>query len=1122
MKAVTVAGGSSDDPEIESETTVQKTEPEPTTPTDAGARGTKAEPARGTVTEPDVEAEDAPAEPKAQAENPAGDADTRGPKAGRREAETDAGSEAQADPRSGGEPERSGEAELEDEAGTEATGDPRTPTGPNAQSENRPEAAGTRAPKAEPGTGAEPKAPGAPRPEDAARSNAQAEDAAVAVEAQAEARSGAAGTRGPKAGRPEAETDAGAQGDPRTPAGPDAESENRSGDAGTRAPKAEQGTATEAKAPAAPRPEDAARADAQAENAPAEPKAQAEARAAGTSGPRAGRPGAGTGADAPNSHSGAEAHADPRTPARPKAQTENRSDAGMRGPKAEQGTGTEPRAQGAPRPEDSARSGAQSEDAPAGSKAQGENPSGGSDLRGPKAGRPSVGAGADAPKRHTGAEAQGEPRSGGTAERSGEAELADEADSDTKPATNAAPKAGQAEAEAGADAPKAQADSRTPAGPNARAEDRTGVTDPRGPHDGQAEVEAGAGAPKSRTGAEAQAGPRTPAGPNARAENRSGVADPSGPKAGRAEAEAGADAPKAHAKPEAQADPGTPAGSKARAEERTGVADPRGPKDGRAEAKTGADAPKAGAEARSGGEVESEGAARSDAEPKAHGEGRAGADETQVIARPGARPRTGPSWARDVEPDAERTSQFVALKDLDTPAPAPAPVAPRPAPPAAPAAPQPPLELLADLTNTPPPAETPRRTALRRVKIWTPILLLLVGAGAGAQLLRPLPAAQLVAAKSDHTVDGKFSIPWPAKGQGAVRVSGSGDLGTFGEQKPVPTASVAKVMTAYVILRDHPLRKSEPGPDITIDAKTVADGNSEHESRISGLTAGTKFSQQDMLKMLMIPSGNNVARLLARWDSGTDSEAAFVAKMNAAAKELGMTSTTYSDPSGLDAGTVSTAADQLKLAEAVMKDETFRSIVALPNATIKGLSQRLENNNILLNTQGLSIRGIKTGSSTPAGGTLMWAAYKSIGDETPLILGTLMDQRAEGPDEDGGSSLKLVLANSKTIIEAVRTALASVPVIRKGDVVGHVDDGLGGRTPLVAAKDLNVIGVPGQQVKLSLGPAAGGGPLPHTAKDGAEVGVLTVGSGEGAKSVPVAVKGALVEPSFGTRLTRGR
>ncbi|WP_405526240.1 D-alanyl-D-alanine carboxypeptidase [Streptomyces avidinii] len=643
----------------------------------------------------------------------------------------------------------------------------------------------------------------------------------------------------------------------------------------------------------------------------------------------------------------------------------------------------------------------------------------------------------------------------------GEAEPEDEAHSD-------------AEAEAAPTTPKAKADPRAGAAREAKAELGTG----RAEGEPETETSPDATAPKAGDPREPKAGLGT------------------GRTEGEPEAETGPDA----AAPKAQASPRTDAGPKA--ETRPGAGDPREAKAGRPEAEA---APDAGAKAKPG---------------QSGGKGQGGGDETQVIARP------GPSWAREVERDAERTSQFVALKDLDTPAPAPARVAARPAPPAATATaepqPQPPLELLADLTNTPPPAETPRRTALRRVKIWTPILLLLVGAGAGAQLLRPLPAPQLVAAEADRTVDGQFSVPWPAKGQGAVRVSGSGDVGTFGEQKPVPTASVAKVMTAYVILKGHPLRKTEPGPDITVDTKTVADGNSGHESRISGLTAGTKFSQQDMLKMLMIPSGNNVARLLARWDSGTDSEAPFVEKMNAAAKELGMTNTTYTDPSGLDAGTVSTATDQLKLAEAVMKDETFRTIVAMPNATIKGLSQRLENNNTLLTAQGLSIRGIKTGSSTPAGGTLMWAAYKSIGDETPLILGTLMDQHVDGPDEDGGNSLKLVLANSKTIIEAVRTALASVPVVRKGDVVGHVDDGLGGRTPLVAAKDLNVIGVPGQQLKLSLAPTAGAGPLPHTAKDGSEVAVLTAGTGEGAKSVPVAVKGALAEPSFGTRLTRGR
>ncbi|WP_284581967.1 serine hydrolase [Streptomyces sp. 2P-4] len=541
--------------------------------------------------------------------------------------------------------------------------------------------------------------------------------------------------------------------------------------------------------------------------------------------------------------------------------------------------------------------------------------------------------------------------------------------------------------------------------------------------------------------------------------------------------------------------------------------------------------------------------------------------------------RKRPAWARTEEAeedDPERTTRFAAFQPPTTRAPAapkpaaprpsgpaptasrplapapgaprpttpgpttPGPAAPRPAAPASPnatrpaaprPAPRPQPAAPAPAAYQPPPLDLPavrlphtearRRPLLRSARLWAPAgVLLLAGGLVGAQLLRPLPAPRLVAAETTRTVDGQFSVPWPAMGQGAVRVAGSGEVGSFGEQKPVPTASVAKVMTAYVILKGHPLRKNEPGPSLTVDAKAVAEGKSEDESRIEGLTAGQKFSQLDMLKMLMIPSGNNAARLLARWDTGTDSEAAFVEKMNAAARDLGMKDTTYTDPSGLDAGTVSTAADQLKLAEAVMKDEVFRSIVAMPSAPIKGLPQPLVNNNTLLTAQGLSVRGIKTGSSTPAGGALMWAAYKSVGDETPLILGTLMEQRVEGSDPNATKSLALVLSNSKKIIEAVRSALASAPLVRKGDVVGYVDDGLGGRTPLVAAKDLNAIAVPGQQFKLTLSPGAS--PLRREAKAGTQVGTLTAGEGDGAKSVPVAVRTALEEPSLGTRLTRLR
>ncbi len=46
-------------------------------------------------------------------------------------------------------------------------------------------------------------------------------------------------------------------------------------------------------------------------------------------------------------------------------------------------------------------------------------------------------------------------------------------------------------------------------------------------------------------------------------------------------------------------------------------------------------------------------------------------------------------------------------------------------------------------------------------------------------------------------------MPWPGEGQGAVEVEGVGLIGTYGPQKPQPTASVAKAMTAYVILKGH-------------------------------------------------------------------------------------------------------------------------------------------------------------------------------------------------------------------------------------------------------------------------------------------------------------------------------
>ncbi|MYQ77600.1 MULTISPECIES: serine hydrolase [unclassified Streptomyces] len=486
---------------------------------------------------------------------------------------------------------------------------------------------------------------------------------------------------------------------------------------------------------------------------------------------------------------------------------------------------------------------------------------------------------------------------------------------------------------------------------------------------------------------------------------------------------------------------------------------------------------------------------------------------------------SGQPLAAETESLTERTSRFVPLRADDVrQAPAPRkPESPVAGPPAAlsgaertrqqPMPPKPPLDLLAELTNTPPPPETPVRNAVRRVKIWTPLVLLLLLVFAIAQMVRPLPDPELtMTAEETYTFGGgKLKLDWPSQGQSAVTVDGVGSLGSSGTQKPAPIASVAKIMTAYVILQGHPLKGKDEGEKITVDQQAEDESKAEDEST-APISKGQQFTEKQMLQLLMIPSGNNAARLFARWDSS--SEAAFVTKMNDEAKKLGMTHTTYTDPSGLKKTTVSTADDQLKLARAVMANEVFREIVDTPQIKIDGIDTTIYNNNTLLLKPGVS--GIKTGSSTPAGGNLIWSANTVVDGKKLWIYGAVMGQQA-GTGQPYDSLVKS-LDNSLKLIEGAQAAVTSAKVVHKGDVVGYVDDGFGGRTPLVATADLKAKGWPGLKVELSV--QGNGKKISRSMKAGTEVGVVTVGTGTGRVSAPVALKQDLSDPTFGQKLTR--
>ncbi len=231
-------------------------------------------------------------------------------------------------------------------------------------------------------------------------------------------------------------------------------------------------------------------------------------------------------------------------------------------------------------------------------------------------------------------------------------------------------------------------------------------------------------------------------------------------------------------------------------------------------------------------------------------------------------------------------------------------------------------------------------------------------------------------------------IVWPEYGQAAVRI-GQLRIQAGPNQHAAPIASVAKVMTAYLVLRDHPLGVREDGPTITLTGADVADTDRRSRQRESvvPVVAGEQLTERQALQALLLPSANNIAAVLARWDAG--SQERFVARMNATARSIGMTHTRYTDPSGYDDATVSTASDQVRLVDRAMRLPAFATIVATPSATLP-VAGTVHNTNTLLGHDGFV--GVKTGSDSAAGGCFAFRAIRWIDGKRTTITGVVLGQ----------------------------------------------------------------------------------------------------------------------------------
>jgi D-alanyl-D-alanine carboxypeptidase (penicillin-binding protein 5/6) len=332
-----------------------------------------------------------------------------------------------------------------------------------------------------------------------------------------------------------------------------------------------------------------------------------------------------------------------------------------------------------------------------------------------------------------------------------------------------------------------------------------------------------------------------------------------------------------------------------------------------------------------------------------------------------------------------------------------------------------------------------------------------------------------------------------------------GPIGTSGGNAAVPMASTAKIMTALLVLEDHPLNLNEPGPVLTVsrsDVNIYISQRNQNESVVP-VVAGEQLSEYQLLQGLMLPSASNFAVMLATWDKG--SVAAFVARMNARAAELGMTVTHYADASGFAPQSVSTPTDLITVSRTAMRIPVFAQIVSQPQASLP-VAGVIHNLNTLLGRNG--VIGIKTGHTDQAGGCFVFAADFTIDGQPVRIYGAVVGQ----PNFLAGA-----FAAATSLLTAVHAAVHLRSVLSKGQPVGRYSAAWGETGPIVASSSVNWVLVDGTQVTKqarfsSLAPGMPGG---------SRGGILHISAGSRQADVSLITQLPINGPDLGWRLTRG-
>jgi serine-type D-Ala-D-Ala carboxypeptidase (penicillin-binding protein 5/6) len=239
----------------------------------------------------------------------------------------------------------------------------------------------------------------------------------------------------------------------------------------------------------------------------------------------------------------------------------------------------------------------------------------------------------------------------------------------------------------------------------------------------------------------------------------------------------------------------------------------------------------------------------------------------------------------------------------------------------------------------------------------------------------------------------RYSKPPPLSLRGADLVDATTGIQLWSKDAnvPRPMGSITKVMTALVVLEAGGL-----GREITVTEGAVSYVQRDGASG-AGLVAGDTLTARQLLEAMLLPSGCDAAYMLAT--AYGPGRFAFVQKMNAMAKLMGLTHTHFSWFDGMpyptEHSTYSSPADLIRIGERAMRYPLFRRIVAqrsfyLPATNLHHSYLWYTTDELLGNYPGAI--GIKTGDTDAAGNCLLFETRR----DGQTLIGVVLHANPSG------------------------------------------------------------------------------------------------------------------------------